>query len=316
MLTLHFMSKVYYNLNDFKSDKGTIITIGTFDGVHLGHQKLLNQLNELQKNTDLETLVFTFNPHPRKILFPTQGAPHLITSTAEKIELLKKAGVDHILLYPFSKEFSEIDPEHYIRSILKEKLNVKKIIIGYDHKFGFERKGDINTLKQFSSELGFEVHEISAEDINKINVSSTFIRKALDTGQVELAASFLGHSYFITGKVIEGKKLGRQFGYPTANVHIEERDKLIPLIGVYAVYVEYNQQLYKGMLNIGINPTTDKDNKIKIEVNIFDFNEDIYNREIRIKFVKRLRDEFKFANLDELVAQLHQDKLDSLEVLK
>lgn len=309
------MSKVYFSLEDFPTLTNTIITIGTFDGVHVGHKKILNQLNELKKKTGYQTLVFTFDPHPRKVLFPEQKDLKLITSTHEKIKLISDKGIDYVLVYPFSKKFSEISSDFYIENILVKKLGAKIIIIGYDHKFGKNREGDINVLKSNAAKYGYEVVEISAEDIDSINVSSTQIRKAIDDGDIDLANKFLGHEYFITGMVTEGKKLGRTIGYPTANIKITDHDKLLPKIGVYAVKVIELGKEYGGMLNIGTNPTTDTDNKIKIEVNIFDFNKDIYGENITIKFVKRLRDEVKFANLEQLKEQLLDDKVKSLEAL-
>lgn len=309
------MPKVYYNLDNLPDLKGTIITIGTFDGVHKGHKKILQRMNELKQNTGLSTLVFTFDPHPRKVLFPEQKDLKLITTTDEKISLLSAEGIDYVLVYPFSKKFSEISSEEYITKILKEKLQVRKIIIGYDHRFGNNREGNIDTLRSYSSALDFDVYEISAEDINNINISSSQIRKSIEKGDMEMAADFLGYDFFITGIVTEGKKLGRTIGYPTANIKIANPDKISPAIGVYAVTVVVQGSEFKGMLNIGTNPTTDTDDKIKIEVNIFDFDKTIYGENIRINFVKRLRDEVKFANLEVLKEQLHQDKIDTLNVL-
>ncbi|MCD6065709.1 MAG: riboflavin kinase/FMN adenylyltransferase [Bacteroidetes bacterium] len=309
------MPKVYFNLNDFPSLQNTIITIGTFDGVHKGHRKILQRVNELKSNTNYQSLVFTFDPHPRKVLFPEQKDLKLITTTDEKIELLASTGIDYVLVYPFSKEFADLSSEEYIGRILKEKLGVKKIIIGYDHRFGRNREGNIDTLRQYAAKLDFEVHEISAEDINSINISSSHIRKAIDKGDVEIAADFLGYPFFISGIVTEGKKLGRTIGYPTANIKIMDPDKILPAIGVYAVTVKVGGSDYQGMLNIGTNPTTDTDNKIKIEVNIFDFDKTIYGENIRINFVKRLRDEVKFANLEELKNQLYLDKVNTLKAL-
>lgn len=310
------MSKVYFSLEDFPSLTNTIVTIGTFDGVHVGHKKIFDQLNELKKQTGFQTVVFTFDPHPRKVLFPEQKDLKLITSTPEKIKLISENEIDYVLVYPFSKKFSEISSDFYIENILVKKLGAKVIIIGYDHKFGKNREGNINVLKDKASKYGFEVIEISAKDIDSINVSSSQIRKAIDAGDIDLANKFLGHPYFITGMVTEGKKLGRTIGYPTANVKIFDADKLLPKIGVYAVKLKVLGNDYGGMLNIGVNPSIDTDNKIKIEVNIFDFKQDIYGETISIKFVKRLRDEVKFANLEELKMQLLDDRIKSIEILK
>lgn len=309
------MSKVYFSLEDFPSLTNTIVTIGTFDGVHVGHKKIFDQLNELKKQTGFQTVVFTFDPHPRKVLFPEQKDLKLITSTHEKIKLISENEIDYVLVYPFSKKFSEITSDYYIENILVKKLGAKVIIIGYDHKFGKNREGNIEVLKNNAAKYGFKVIEISAKDIDSINVSSSQIRKAIDAGDIDLANKFLGHPYFITGMVTEGKKLGRTIGYPTANVKISVADKLLPKIGVYAVKIKVLGNDYGGMLNIGVNPSIDTDNKIKIEVNIFDFKQDIYGETISIKFVKRLRDEVKFANLEELKIQLLDDRIKSIEIL-
>ena len=310
------MSKVYFSLEDFPSLTNTIVTIGTFDGVHVGHKKIFDQLNELKKQTGFQTVVFTFDPHPRKVLFPEQKDLKLITSTHEKIKLISENEIDYVLVYPFSKKFSEITSDYYIENILVKKLGAKVIIIGYDHKFGKNREGNIEVLKNNAAKYGFKVIEISAKDIDSISVSSSQIRKAIDAGDIDLANKFLGHPYFITGIVTEGKKLGRTIGYPTANVKISDADKLLPKIGVYAVKIKVLGNDYGGMLNIGVNPSIDTDNKIKIEVNIFDFKQDIYGETISIKFVKRLRDEVKFANLEELKIQLLDDRIKSIEILK
>lgn len=312
--------KIFYHTSEINQLKPTVITIGTFDGVHLGHQKIINRLLEIKKHENLETLLFTFDPHPRKVLENTSDKKNnvgikLITTTEEKITLLKKFGIDNLLIYPFSKEFSVMQSQHYISDILVSALKTKKIVIGYDHRFGSNRDGNIDTLKQFAPIYNFEVEEIPVQEINQLNISSTLIRKSIENGEIETANEYLGYSFFITGKVIEGKKLGRTIGYPTANLHIENTDKIIPKIGVYAVRINIDNASYKGMLNIGVNPTTDKDDAIKIEVNIFDFNTDIYGKTISIEFVKRLRDELKFTNLEELTLALHQDKIDTLHVL-
>lgn len=296
-----------------------MVTIGTFDGVHVGHQKIINRLIEIKKQEGLEIVLFTFDPHPRKVLQQLQNdgksdAVKLITTTPEKIKLLKKFGIDNLLIYPFSKEFSMMQAEVYVSDIISKGLKTKKLVIGYDHRFGSNREGDINTLKQLGPLYHFEVEEIPAQEINQLNISSTRIRKAIIDGDIATANEFLGYSFFITGKVVEGKKLGRTIGYPTANINIENEDKLIPKIGVYAVNVIIDDVCYKGMLNIGLNPTTDNDDVIKIEVNIFDFSKEIYHQTICIEFVKRLRDEKKFANLEELKIALANDKQNALSL--
>ncbi len=300
---------VYHQISELSGLTNSIVTIGTFDGVHLGHQKIIKRLVELKNKQGGEIVVFTFDPHPRKVLFPEQKDLKLITSTSEKCEILKQFGVDHVLVFPFTKEFSQMQANDYISEVIAKGLKTKTLVIGYDHRFGSNREGNIDTLKGFASTYHFNVEEIPAQEINQLNVSSTRIRKAIEEGDIQTANEFLGYSFFITGKVVRGKQLGRTIGYPTANILIGNEDKLIPKIGVYAVNVLIGKQSYKGMLNIGINPTTDTDNTIKTEVNIFDFDQDIYEESIKVEFVKRIRNEKKFANLDELKQGLANDKI-------
>lgn len=306
---------IIQNTEHFRIESPTIVTIGTFDGVHLGHQKILNRLAELKQNTGLKTVVLTFEPHPRKILFPEQKDLKLITLVDEKLQLLEKYGVDVTVVYPFTKYFSQLDSNIYIEEILLRQLNLKHLVIGYDHRFGKDRTGDINTLRDFSSNYSFFVEEISAKDIDNIAVSSSKIRKSIETGHVEMAAEYLGHQFFVSGKIIKGKQLGRQLGYATANLKPSVEEKIIPKIGVYFVEVLIDKRSFFGMMNIGTNPTTDDDDKVKLEVNIFNFNSDIYNKIIQVRFIKRLRDELKFSNLDALVQQLHLDKEMCLQLI-
>ncbi len=307
---------VIQHTEEFRIETPCILTIGTFDGVHLGHQKILSRLNELKKELGLKTVVLTFDPHPRKILFPNQKDLKLLTLVDEKLELLRKHEVDVTVVYPFSKAFSQLSAQAYVNDILIKQLKVNYLVIGYDHKFGKDRDGDIFTLFKLSYQYHFEVEEIPAEDIDHINISSTRISKALEEGDVELTSRYLGHAYFIKALVVEGKQLGRTIGYPTANLFIEDPDKLIPKNGVYFVKVKVNNQFYHGMMNIGSNPTTDNDSNIKLEVNIFDFNESIYGQIIRVSFLKRLRDELKFNSIDALVQQIKQDEIDCLALLQ
>jgi len=301
--------RIFHHINEITNLTNSIVTIGTFDGVHLGHQKIIKRLVELKQKHGGETLLFTFNPHPRKVLFPQQTDLKLITTTEEKCELLKQFGIDNVLVYPFTKEFSLMNADQYISEIIVKALHTKTLVIGYDHKFGSNREGSIETLKKYSQQFHFNVEEISAHEINQLNVSSTRIRKAIEDGDVKTANEFLGYTFFVSGKVVKGKQLGRQIGYPTANIQIGDADKLIPKIGVYAVNVEHKNKRYKGMLNVGVNPTTDTDNKIKVEVNIFDFDREIYGDDIKVEFVKRIRNEEKFANLEELKQALANDKI-------
>jgi riboflavin kinase/FMN adenylyltransferase len=300
---------IYRHISDLSNLSNTIVTIGTFDGVHLGHQKIIKRLVELKNKQGGEIVLFTFAPHPRKVLFPEQTDLKLITTTEEKCDLLKAFGVDNVLVFPFTKAFSQMHANDYISEIIAKGLKTKTLVIGYDHRFGSNREGNIETLKQLSSAYKFNVEEIPAQEINELNISSTRIRKAIDEGDIQTANEFLGYSFFVTGTVVKGKQLGRTIGYPTANIFIEDTDKLIPKIGVYAVNVILNKITYKGMLNVGVNPTTDSDNKIKIEVNIFDFDKDIYGETLKVEFVKWIRHEEKFVNLDELKQALANDKI-------
>ena len=309
------MSKIYNQINELQLKNGTIITIGTFDGVHLGHKKILNQLIDKKKQSGLETMVFTFDPHPRKVLFPDQQDLKLITNTNEKVSLLSEIGIDHVIVYPFSKAFSEINPDEYIGEILVEKLKAKCIIVGYDHRFGKNRVGGLDLLMKYAEKYNYEVIEIAAEDINSINISSTQIRKAIESGNIELANQFLGYSFFISGKVSEGKKLGRTIGFPTANISISDADKIIPKNGVYAVKVEIKNKLFNGMLNIGINPTVSTTLQLKMEVHLFDFNQQVYGEEIKVSFIYRVRDEQKFSSIEALKNQLELDKQHIMSLL-
>lgn len=305
--------KVYTNIDDFKEVRNPIVTTGTFDGVHLGHQKIISRLKEVAQNHNGETVLLTFYPHPRMVLFPEDNELKLLNSQQEKIELLEKYGVDHLIIYPFTKEFSRLTSVEFVRNILVNKIKTNRLIIGYNHHFGRNREGTFEHLKEYGPLYGFEVEEIPAKDIDHIEISSTKIRKALQTGDVKMAATFLGHFYSLKGKVIEGLKLGRTIGYPTANIVIEDKYKLIPSDGVYAVKIKHNDTIYGGMLSIGNNPTVVGKGR-SIEVNIFDFDSTIYGQEVTIYFIEKLRDEAKFNNLEELKAQLVKDKENSLKI--
>ncbi len=306
---------IIQNTEHFRIESPTIVTIGTFDGVHLGHQKILARLKELKEKTGLKTVVLTFEPHPRKVLFPEQKDLKLITLIDEKLELLDRYGLDVTVVYPFTKKFSETDTPFYIEEVLLKSLKVKYLIIGYDHKFGRNRSGDITTLKKLAANGSFLLEEISAIDIDHIAISSTKIRKALEDGNIELASEFLGHPFSLKGRVVKGKQLGRTLGYPTANIQLEDEEKIVPKLGVYFVKVMLEEEKYFGMMSIGLNPTTDTDNLVKLEVHLFDFNADIYNKTIKLNFLKRLRDEKKFANLTELKKELDLDKETSLKLI-
>jgi riboflavin kinase / FMN adenylyltransferase len=293
----------------------SILTIGTFDGVHRGHQKLLQKLNNLKEKKGGKSIVFTFEPHPRKVLFPGQTDLRLLSTLEEKIELIEKQGTDVLIVFPFTKEFAQIEPEKFISEMLADKLKVNTLVIGYDHKFGKDRKGDIHTFKSAADKYHFEVEEIPAQEVNDINVSSTRIRKALFEGEVKAAAEFLGYDYFLQGEVGHGKKMGKTISFPTANIRINDADKLIPKKGVYLVNVEVEGFKGHGMMNIGTNPTTDSDDNLKLEVNIFNFDKDIYGKMIRVGFLERLRDEKKFNSIQELIEAIKCDETDCRRIL-
>ncbi|MET3500870.1 riboflavin kinase/FMN adenylyltransferase [Mucilaginibacter rubeus] len=306
--------RVYNNIDEFTAVNNAVVTIGTFDGVHLGHRKIISGIKELAESTGGETVILTFFPHPRMILHPEDESLKLITTIAEKAELMERIGVDHLIITPFSRDFSNQSAESYIRDVLVNKIGTKKIVIGYDHRFGKDRQGGFEDLQRLSPVYGFDVVEIPEQDINEVAISSTRIRNALLSGDIHLANAFLGYPFFITGKVVRGDQIGRQLGYPTANIVVEEKYKLIPCDGIFAVTVIIADQKYKGMAYIGSRPTVNGLTR-NIEVNIFDFNEEIYNQTIRMEFHHYIRGDVKFSSLEELKMQLAQDKVDVLKVM-
>jgi len=306
---------LFFDIESLPKFENAVVTIGTFDGVHLGHRTILNEVIKHAKEVKGESIVVTFEPHPRKLLFPDQPIK-LITPLQQKLDLIIRGGIHNVVVAPFTREFSQLSADEYIKDFLVKKFKPQSIVIGYDHHFGHDRKGDINLLKEYAERYGYNVYEISAQLIDEAAISSTKIRNALSEGRVTDANHMLGRSYSISGTVVEGKKLGRELGYPTANIRHSEPDQILPAIGIYAVRVKWGQSTYKGMLSIGLNPTVSDDRSIKIEVNIFDFDRNIYGDMIEIEFVQYLRDEQKFDSLDALREQLHKDKETSLESLK
>lgn len=299
--------KSFNSIENFSSNKQTILTIGTFDGVHLGHQKILKKLLKESFNNDLQSTVLTFFPHPRTILNPSEPLK-LINSIDERIELFKRSRVENLIIHSFDKKFSEYDPEKYVSEILVQKLNAKIILIGHDHKFGRNRSADINDLIEFGKKYDFNVLEIKAEELNDIAISSTIIRNSLNNGKINNANTYLGYDFSISGIVIKGNKIGKTIGFPTANIEVDFEDKLIPKNGVYLVYSYINNKKFFGMMNIGIKPTINE-NKKSIEVNLFDFNENLYDKPIRVHLTEFLRDEVKFDSLEQLKGQLEKDQL-------
>ncbi|WP_291137786.1 bifunctional riboflavin kinase/FAD synthetase [Flavobacterium sp. UBA7663] len=305
----------YNSILDFKNNKSkTIITIGTFDGVHLGHKSILEKMKNATLENTYESIVLTFFPHPRMVL-QQDSSIKLLNTIDEKGELLDKFGIDNLIIHPFDAAFSNLSAEEFVKEILVDKLNIHKIIIGHDHRFGKNRSADINDLITFGKKYDFEVEQISAKEIDEIAISSTKIRKALLEGNVKLANEYLGYPYFISGKVIEGKKIGRTIGFPTANILLSENYKLLPKNGVYIVSCEIKKVLHFGMMNIGKNPTLG-DNEQTIEVHFFDIKEDIYNENLQIAFLGNIREEHKFNSITELQTQLEKDKAFSLDFIK
>lgn len=306
--------KIHLGTETIEDVKNAVVTSGTFDGVHMGHQKILGRLKEEAKRINGETVLITYWPHPRLVLKPWDNSLQLLSTFPEKANLLEEFGIDHLVKIPFTKEFAQMTPEDYIRIVLHERIQTKKIIIGYDHRFGKDRSGGLDELHQYAKKYHYEVEEIPRQDIEEIGISSTKIRRALEVGDVSQANTFLGRNYSITGRVIHGDKIGRSLGFPTANTSVKENYKLIPSDGIYAVRVCLDYTKYDGMLNIGNRPTIGGDNKT-IEVNIFDFDRDIYESEITIEFVDLIRKEIKFSSLDALKEQLKADKAAVIERL-
>lgn len=306
--------KIYTNLNDFKEEKTSIAT-GFFDGVHLGHQKILNCLKEKAQASNSQSVVLTFTPHPREII-NSQYELERLTTLDEKIQLIKKHGIQHLVLLPFNEEILKISSFNFIQNILIKEMNISQLIIGHNHRFGNTITNDFNYIKEYSKQKNFLLYHVKAENFETKNISSSEIRNFLHKGKIEKANYFLGYNYFISGNVVGGSQIGRSIGFPTANIEIGTSTKLIPKNGVYAVWVEIANNHYQAMLNIGNRPTIGNDLKRTIEVNIFDFDRNIYNESIKLKFVKKLRDEKKFNGIDELKKQLIFDKQQTIKTLK
>jgi riboflavin kinase/FMN adenylyltransferase len=302
--------KVYKGFEEAFSVKCPVITIGTFDGVHIGHQKIINRLNEEAKRMGGESTLFTFYPHPRLVLYPESTNLRLLQTREEKIAKLERMGLQNMLIYPFTKEFSRMTATEFVRDILVNQMGAKKIVIGYDHQFGKNREGGLDFLRDVSETYGFEVIEIPAQDIEDVNVSSSKIRKALLAGDVETANKFLSEPYEINGQVVAGKEIGRTIGYPTANVQLDSELKLIPMNGVYSAEVELvDGSKRQAMVNIGVRPTLDDENQRSIEVHVLDFNADLYGQAIKVYFHQFVRDEIRFSNLEELKSQIKADEV-------
>jgi len=302
--------KTFHSIESFTSKTPTVLTIGTFDGIHIGHKKILDRLLNTAKNQKLQSLVLTFFPHPRMVLQKDSNIK-LIHTIDERASILNTLGLDNLIIQPFSKEFSRLSATEFVRDILVHKLNVKHIIVGYDHRFGRNRTANIDSLKEFGEIYDFTVEEISAQDIDAVSVSSTKIRKALEEGNLQIANSYLGTDFQLNGTVTKGKGIGKTINFPTANISIIEDYKMIPKNGVYIAKAKVENNIYTGMMNIGNNPTVNGKTR-SIEIHLFNFNKEIYNKEITISIQKRIRDEQKFESVEILKSQLNKDKTTAL----
>jgi riboflavin kinase/FMN adenylyltransferase len=306
--------KIYRGLDAFEQLDYAVVTSGTFDGVHYGHQKILERLHEIAHKNGGETVLLTYWPHPRLVLYPEQEL-YLLSSIEEKAELLSQNNVDHLIIIPFTKTFANLSSEEFITDILVKKIGTRKLVIGYDHRFGKNRSGSFEELKKDAPIYGFDVEEIPKQVIENNAVSSTKIRRALTNGEIKIADEYLGRPYSIHGRVIEGDKIGRTIDFPTANIEVIFKHKLIPGEGIFAVKVKTGDELFKGMLNIGYRPTFGGTQK-RVEVNIFDFDRMIYGEEITIQFYGKIRSEIKFQNVGALKSQLEQDREQAKLILK
>ena len=305
--------KVFHSSSDFKSNKKTIVTIGTFDGVHIGHKKIIDKIVNQCKTDDLESVILTFFPHPRMILNENSDIK-MLNSIDEKCELLANNGIQNLVIQQFDKQFSELSAQDFVAEVLVNNLNIQKIIIGHDHRFGKNRSANIDDLIVFGEKYNFEVEQISAKEIDEVAVSSTKIRNALLDGKIALANQYLGYNYSLSGNVVKGKQLGRTIGFPTANIEIAENYKLIPKNGVYVVESFIDNKKVSGIMNIGIKPTFENE-QLSIEVYFLDFDADLYNREIKVSILEFIRNEQKFDSIDLLKSQIEKDKLFAIEYL-
>lgn len=305
--------KIIHHISEFDSSEQTIVTIGTFDGVHVGHRKIIKRLIDAANQTNSKSTLLTFFPHPRMVLQQNSDLK-LINTLEEKKKILAQTDLDNLIIQPFTLEFSRLRAENYVKDILVDQLNAKKIIIGYDHRFGRNRTANIDDLRDFGKKYNFSVEEISKQDIDEVAVSSTKIRNALNQGDIELANSYLTQAFQLTGEIVRGKGLGKELGYPTANLKIKEDYKLIPREGVYVVQSEIDEKLYFGLMNIGTNPTFDEVDQ-SIETYFFDLNKDLYNQKISIQLLKRLRDEQKFDGPNQLIEAMNKDKEQALNYI-
>ena len=306
--------KVYKHLSEFSPIKNAVVTTGTFDGVHIGHQKIIHRVKEIAHQIAGQSVIITFHPHPRLVLFPEDNHLKMLNTLPEKIKLLEASGIAHLIIIPFTKEFSRLSSVDFIQQIIVDQIGSKKLVIGYDHHFGKNREGSFEHLKHYGPSYGFEVEEIPKQDINDVGVSSTKIRTALAQHQIAIANQYLGYPYAIEGIVVKGDQIGRSIGFPTATIQIQESHKLIPADGIYAVHMLWQSQTYKGMLYIGDRPTVQGSKKV-IEVNIFEFDQEIYDEQIQVKLIAYIRGDQKFDSLAALKLAIQQDEINCRKAL-
>jgi riboflavin kinase/FMN adenylyltransferase len=306
--------KVYSSLDEFPGISNAVVTIGTFDGVHAGHQQIIKTLNNIADETTGESVVLTFFPHPRMVLQPEDNDLKMITTMKERENLLRSFGINHLIIQPFTKEFSRITAVEFVRDVLIKKIGTKTLVIGYDHHFGRNREGSYKDLEEMASVYKYRLHEIPEQVINHIAVSSTKIRNALISGNIKKANNLLGHDFTLEGIVIKGNQIGKQLGFPTANIQVPEAYKLIPADGIYAVRVEIAGSEFQGMLYIGKRPVING-NTLSIEVNIFNFDSDVYGKNIKVFFKERIRGDMNFENLEQLKEKMQEDKINATKIL-
>ena len=305
--------RIFDNLKSYSSEEQSVLTIGTFDGIHIGHNKILKKLVEESEKNKLSSLIMTFFPHPRMILQKSNEIK-MIDTIDEKIHLLEKMGIDNLIIHPFDDNFSKIRAKEFVEDILVKKLKIKQIIVGYDHRFGKDREASVEDLKKFGLDYMFHVNEIPAQEIDSITISSTKIREAILTGEIQKCNEFLGRNFMLTGKVVYGEGLGKKMNFPTANIEIKENYKIIPKNGVYLIKTFMNSNIYFGMMNIGVRPTIGGKNK-SLEIHFFNFKDDIYNKTISIEIMSKIRDEEKFSSIDKLKIQLKKDEEFCLKII-
>ena len=307
--------KVHYGVENIEI-KCPVVTIGSFDGVHLGHACVIQHLKEKAANIDGESVIISFEPHPREVLYPREKKIGILTTLEEKVTILEKYGVDHLIILKFTLEFAQQSYTDFVKKILIDKLKIKGLVVGYDHRFGKDRAGNFENLQELANKYGFFLEKEVVFEEDDVNVSSTKIRNALTVGDITTVNRFFGYLYSITGKVVYGHHLGHKIGFPTANIQVSDERKLLPAIGVYAVKVIIGQEIFNGMLNIGIQPTVSNDGQVSCEVYIFDFSQNLYGKTITINFINRIRGERKFNDIEELRAQLQKDQEKILKLLK